>query len=266
MGSNALASYIVLACRPRPEDAPQTDRRSFVAELKRELPTALRHLQQGNVAPVDFAQAAIGPGMAIYSRYSRIVEASGQALAVRAALALINQTLAEVLSEQEGDFDNDSRWAITWFEQHGFEAGDFGEAELLSKAKVTSVEGLHRAGIISRGGGKVQLLAPSKLTADWVPDRDNRLTAWEIVHQLIRVLESKGESEAAALTAKLGSKSEVARELAYRLYSICERKKRAQEALAYNGLVQSWPEIERLAREGGESIRKQTGLFEESEG
>ena len=265
MGSNALASYIVLACRPRPEDAPQTDRRSFVAELKRELPIALKHLQQGNVAPVDFAQAAIGPGMAIYSRYSRIVEASGQPLAVRTALALINQTLAEALSEQEGEFDNDTRWAITWFEQHGFEAGDFGEAELLSKAKVTSIEGLHRAGIINRGGGKVQLLAPSRLAADWDPDHDNRLTVWEIVHQLIRIFESEGESGAAALAAKLGSKSEVARDLAYRLYSICERKKRAQEALAYNGLVQSWPEIVRLARETGTARTKQSGLFVESE-
>jgi putative DNA methylase len=119
MGSNALASYIVLACRPRPADAPQTDRRSFVAELKRELPTALRRLQQGNIAPVDFAQAAIGPGMAIYSRYSRILEAAGRPMSVRTALAPINQTLSEVLSEQEDEFDNDTRWAIAWYEQHG---------------------------------------------------------------------------------------------------------------------------------------------------
>jgi putative DNA methylase len=261
MGTNALASYIVLACRIRPETAPQTDRRSFLAELKRELPPALKRLQQGNIAPVDFAQAAIGPGMAIYSRYSRIVEASGQPLAVRPALALINQTLTEVLSEQEDEFDSDTRWAIAWFEQHGFEAGDFGDAELLSKAKVTSVEGLHRAGIISRGGGKVQLLAPSRLPVDWDPDRDARLTVWEVVHQLIRIFESKGEAGAAAVTAKLGSTSEVARELAYRLYSICERKKWAQEAVSYNGLVQSWPEITRLAREGAKTRPQQAGMF-----
>jgi putative DNA methylase len=151
MGSNALASYIVLACRPRPADAAQTDRRSFVAELKRELPAALRHLQQGNVAPVDFAQAAIGPGMAIYSRYSRILEASGKAMTVRTALALINQTLTEVLSEQEDEFDSDTRWAIAWYEQHGFEEGDFGDAELLSKAKVTSVAGLVQPASSIRG-------------------------------------------------------------------------------------------------------------------
>ena len=140
--SNALASYIVLACRPRPDDAQRADRRSFVAELKRELPTALRHLQQGNIAPVDFAQAAIGPGMAIYSRYRQILESSGKAMNVRTALHLINQTLTEVLSEQEDDFDADTRWAIAWFEQHGFDEGDYGEAEVLSKAKVTSVDAL----------------------------------------------------------------------------------------------------------------------------
>ncbi|MGC8733106.1 MAG: DUF1156 domain-containing protein, partial [Halothiobacillaceae bacterium] len=187
MGSNALASYIVLACRPRPESAPQTDRRSFVAELKRELPAALRHLQQGNVAPVDFAQAAIGPGMAIYSRYSRILEASGRAMTVRTALALINQTLTEVLSEQEDEFDNDTRWAIAWYEQHGFDEGDFGDAELLSKAKVTSVAGLVHSGIVHSKGGKVRLLRPAELTKDWDPAADKRLTHWELTHHLLRV-------------------------------------------------------------------------------
>ncbi len=129
MEANALASYIVIACRPRPEDAPGTDRRSFVAELKRELPMALRHLQQGNIAPVDFAQAAIGPGMAIFSKYSKVLEASGRPMSVRTALALINQTLTEVLSEQEDEFDADTRWAIAWYEQHGFGEGEFGDAE-----------------------------------------------------------------------------------------------------------------------------------------
>jgi putative DNA methylase len=126
MGTNALASYIVLACRPRPEDAPQTDRRGFMAELKRELPAALRRLQQGNIAPVDFAQAAIGPGMAVFSRYSRVLEPDGQPMSVRTALGLINQLLTEVLAEQEDEFDNKTRWAIAWYEQHGFEEGDFG--------------------------------------------------------------------------------------------------------------------------------------------
>jgi hypothetical protein len=158
-----------------------------VAELKRELPTALRRLQQGNIAPVDFAQAAIGPGMAIYSKYSRILEASGRPMSVRTALALINQTLTEVLSEQEDEFDNDTRWAIAWYEQHGFEEGDFGDAELLSKAKVTSVSGLEAAGIVHSRGGKVRLLRPEELAQDWDPERDRRPTVWGAAHHLLRV-------------------------------------------------------------------------------
>jgi putative DNA methylase len=212
MGSNALASYIVLACRPRPADAPQTDRRSFVAELKRELPTALRRLQQGNIAPVDFAQAAIGPGMAIYSRYSRILEASGRPMSVRTALALINQTLTEVLSEQEDEFDNETRWAIAWYEQHGFEEGEFGDAELLSKAKVTSVNGLVEAGIVHSRGGKVRLLRPEELAQDWDPERDRRPTVWGAAHHLLRVYyhEKRGDQATAGLLRRLGSRGELA--------------------------------------------------------
>jgi putative DNA methylase len=265
LGSNALASYIVLACRPRAADARQTDRRSFVAELKRELPAALRHLQQGNIAPVDFAQAAIGPGMAVYSRYARILESSGKTMAVRAALSLINKTLTEVLSEQEDEFDADTRWALAWFEQSGFADGEYGVAEQLSKAKNTSVDGMREAGIVASKAGKVRLFKPSELPEGWDPATDPRLTAWEVVHQLIRTLEAGGEGAAAAVVGKLGSKAEAARELAYRLYTICERKKRAVEALSYNGLVQSWPEITRLAREGGKPRTTQGGLFEENE-
>ncbi len=265
MDSNALASYIVLACRPRNDDVPQPDRRSFVAELKRELPIALRHLQQGNISPVDFAQAAIGPGMAIYSRYSQILESSGKAMKVRGALSLINQTLTEVLSEQDDDFDADTRWALAWFDQSGFDAGEYGAAETLSKAKNTSVQGMKDAGILDKKspGGKVRLLKPSELREDWDPGTDPRLTAWEVVHHLIRALEEGGEAAAAKLVAKLGSKAEVARELAYRLYAICERKKRAAEALSYNALVQSWPEITRLARESRKSKPEQAAMFGE---
>lgn len=264
LGANALASYIVLACRPRADDAPKADRRSFVAELKRELPAALRHLQQGNIAPVDFAQAAIGPGMAIYSRYSQILESSGRAMKVRGALSLINQTLTEVMSEQDDDFDADTRWALAWFDQSGFDAGEYGAAETLSKAKNTSVQGMKDAGILNKKspGGKVRLLKPSELRKDWDPDTDPRLTVWEVVHHLIRALEAGGEGAAAELVAKLGSKAEVARELAYRLYTICERKKRAAEALSYNGLVQSWPEITRLVREKPVPAAMSGDLFE----
>jgi putative DNA methylase len=262
MGTNALASYIVLACRARPADAPQTDRRSFITELKRELPIALRHLQQGNIAPVDFAQAAIGPGMAVYSRYGRILESSGKPMSVRGALSLINQTLAEVLSAQEDEFDADTRWALAWFEQSGFAEGEYGVAEILSKAKNTSVGGMVEAGIVTSSRGKVRLLKPDELQDDWDPTVASRFTAWEIVHQLIRAL-SMGEEATAALVAKLGTKAATARELAYQLYSVCERKKRTAEALAYNALVQSWPEIVRIARAGGKALTEQPQLFEQ---
>lgn len=248
-GVNALASSIVLVCRSRHSDAPTATRREFVAALKAELPDALRHLQAGNIAPVDLAQAAIGPGMAVYTRFSRVLDAEGQPLTVRAALALINQVLDEALAEQEGDFDADSRWALSWFEQLGFDEGEFGLAEQLSKAKNTAVSGLVEAGIAVAAKGKVRLLKPGELPPNWDPVTDERLTVWEMVHQLVRVLEAYGEGAAATLVAKLGSQAETARELCYRLYTICERKRRTQEAISYNGLVQSWPEIQRLAQE-----------------
>ena len=261
---NNLASSIILVCRQRAGGARSATRREFVTALKSELPLALAHLQRGNIAPVDLAQAAIGPGMAVYSRYAKVLNAEGNALTVREALALINQILDEALAEQEGDFDADSRWALTWFEQSGFDVGDYGVAEQLSKSKNTSVAGMVEAGILESKRSKVRLLRPEELPADWDPATDPRLTAWEVVHHLIRVLASGGEGAAAELVRKLGGKAEIARELAYRLYTLCERKKRAAEALAYNGLVQSWPEIARLAREGGEHRAEQTALFGET--
>jgi putative DNA methylase len=248
-GTNALASSIVLVCRRRDVAAPSATRREFIAALKSELPLALRHLQAGNIAPVDLAQAAIGPGMAVYTRYAKVLDAEGKPVPVREALALINATLDEALAEQEGDFDADSRWALAWFEQMGFNDSDYGVAETLSKAKNTSVAGLASSGILDSRRGKVRLLRPEELPADWDPAAAPRLTAWEVVHHLIRVLSSGGEGAAADLIARLGARAEPARELAYRLYTICERKRRAAEALAYNGLVQSWPEIVRLAQD-----------------
>ena len=247
-GSNALASSIILVCRPRSPTAATATRREFLTALKAELPAALAHLQRGNIAPVDLAQASIGPGMAVYTRYAKVVDAEGKALSVREALALINQTLDEVLSAQEGDFDADSRWAVAWFDQSGFAEGEFGTADVLARAKGTAVSGLVEAKIVASKAGKVRLLKPAELPDDWNPATDPRLTVWEMVHQLIRVLEAEGETAAAILLAKLGAKAEVARELAYRLYTVCERKKRAAEALSYNALVQSWPEISRLSR------------------
>jgi putative DNA methylase len=260
--SNALASSVVLVCRPRKPDAPTATRREFVILLKGELPKALAYLQRSNIAPVDLAQAAIGPGMAVFTRFSKVLDAEGSAVSVRDALALINQTLDEALAEQEGDFDADSRWALAWFEQYGFAQGEYGVAETLSKAKNTSVQGMKDAGILDKKspGGKVRLFKPNELPANWDPSTDTRLSAWEVVHHLIRALESSGEGAAAALVAKLGTRAEIARELAYRLYTLCERKKRAAEALSYNGLVQSWPEVTRLAKES-ETTQKQGGLF-----
>ena len=247
-GTNALASSIVLVCRKRPSRAPLATRRDFVTALRGELPSALTYLQIGNIAPVDLAQAAIGPGMAVFTRYAKVLDAQGNSLSVGEALALINQTLDEVLAEQEGEFDADTRWALAWFEQQGFAEGEYGVAETLSKAKNTSIEGIVEGGILVSRGGKVRLLRPVELTGEWDPTADKRLTVWEAVHYLVHALESGGDSAAAALVRQLGGLAETARELAYRLYTVCERKNRADEARSYNGLVQSWPEIASLAR------------------
>ena len=260
MGTNALASSIVLVCRPRPADAPVATRREFVDALRSELPDALRQMQQGNIAPVDLAQAAIGPGMAVFTRYARVLDAAGKTVSVRDALALINQTLDEVLAEQEGDFDADTRWALAWFEQSGFTEGDYGVAETLSTAKNTSVAGMVEAGVLLSGAGKVRLLRPQELPEDWVPDNDTRLIVWEAVHHLVRVHDQEGEDAAASLMSKLGPNAEAARELAYRLYRICDQKNRSQEALGYNALVQSWPEVARLAQQVVRPTQGRMGL------
>jgi len=241
---NALASSIVIVCRKRPIAAPTVSRRDFVTALKEELPPALAGLQAGNIAPVDLAQAAIGPGMAVYTRYSKVLGAEGRPLSVREALALINQTLDESLAEQEGDFDAETRWALAWFEQHGFDEGEAGVAILLSTAKGTALNGVGEAGILRSGRGKVRLLKADELPVDWNPATDLRLTAWEAVHHLIRVLDAGGDAAAAALLQNLGKHADIARELAYRLYTMCERKKWAAEAKAYNNLVVSWSGIE----------------------
>lgn len=260
ISSNALASSIVLVCRPRPSDAGVASRRDFLGALKRELPEALRNLQKGNIAPVDLAQAAIGPGMAVFSRYARVLETNGDPMGVRTALSLINQSLDEVLAEQEGEFDADTRWALAWFDQYGFTEGAYGQAETLSTAKNTSVTGMVEAGILAAKGGKVRLLKNEELPADWDPGADSRLTVWEATHHLIRALD-QGEQAAASLLQRLGSLAEVARDLSYRLYTVCERRKWAQEAIGYNALVLAWPDLIRLAQEGGESGPRQREMF-----
>jgi putative DNA methylase len=247
MGMNALASSIVLVCRPRPENASLATRKEFITALRRELPEALRNLQRGNIAPVDLAQAAIGPGMSVFTRYAKVIESDGSPMTVRTALGLINQSLDEVLAEQEGEFDSDTRWALAWFEQFGMTEGPFGDAETLSKAKNTAVNGLVEAGIIVAHAGKVRLVKRDELPVDWNPATDKRLTAWEVTQHLIHRLDQQGELGASTLVSQLGDVAEISRDLAYRLYSTCERKKWAQDALAYNSLVVAWPELRKLA-------------------
>jgi len=250
MGTNALASSIVLACRPRAADAGVTDRRAFQRALKARLGHDLRLLQSGGVAPVDLAQAAIGPGMAVFSSFAKVVEADGSPMRVRTALALINQVLDEVTAEQEGEFDEDTRWAVAWYAEHGMDVGAYGRAEDLARAKNVSVFGLVKAGIVESGQGKVRLLDRDELPSDWDPADDERLTVWEVTQQLVRRLLADGEASAAELLARVGGFGDAARDLAYRLYLVAEAKRWAKEAGPYNALGAAWPEIARQAADG----------------
>ncbi len=243
-GTNALASSIVLVCRQRSSTALSAPRREFVARLQEELSRALALLQDAAIAPVDLQQSALGPGMAIYTSYREVLNADGSRLNVKDALSLINETLDAAIAEQEGDFDADTRWAISWFEQYGFEPGDYGVAEQISLSKNTSVAGIASSGIIHSSRGRVRLLKPADLSPEWDPVKDTRRSTWEVLHHLIRVLGQGGEAGAAELLGALGSDATTARELAYRLYVVAERAGRASEALLYNGLVQSWTEIQ----------------------
>lgn len=247
LGTNALASSIVLACRQRQITAPMATRGEFAAALRSEMQPAVRLLQVENIAPVDLAQSAIGPGIAIFSRYAKVVEADGSAMTVRTALGLINEILAEVLSGEESEFDADTRFALTWFEQYGHNPGPFGDADLLARAKDTTVAGVAHAGVVASRDGKVRLVERHELPDGWDPATDTRLTVWETAQHLIRALDSS-ETEAAALLTRMGGGlGEKARQLAYLLYGVCDRKKWAEDAGAYNTLVTAWPEISRLA-------------------
>jgi len=257
-GRNSLASSVVLTCRPRVVSAPLATRGEFIAAMRAELQPAVRLLQVENIAPVDLAQSAIGPGIAIFSRYVKVVEADGNAMTVRTALGLINEVLAEVLSGEESEFDADTRFALTWFEQFGHNPGPFGDADLLARAKETTGAGVADSGVVSSRDGKVRLVERSELPDSWDPATDTRLTVWESTQHLIRAVESS-EMEAAALLARLGGGlGDRARQLAYLLYGICDRKKWADEAGAYNMLVTAWPEISRLAGSTQASTTEET--------
>ncbi len=242
MGTNALASSIVLVCHPRPTDATTVSRREFLSELKHTLPLALAELQQGNIAPVDLAQASIGPGMAVFTKHKAVLEADGSPMAVRAALIHINKAIDDYFSEAEGDMDADTRFCIGWFQQYEFAEGPFGEADVLARAKGTAVDGVRDAGVIHAGKGKVRLLRVKEYPTSWDPTKDSRLPIWEACHQMCRAL-GESESEAGALLARMPEKQDAIRQLAYRLYTICERKGWAEDARAYNELVTSWPAI-----------------------
>ncbi len=261
---NALASSIVLACRPRAVDAGLTTRTDFVRELRTQLGKALADLQQSSIAPVDLQQAAIGPGMAVFSKFAKVLENDGSEMSVRAALGLINHALEEVLSEQEGEFDADTRFATIWFEQFGFDTGDYGTAETLAKAKAISVDGVVDSGILESTGGSVRLLKPEELDEDWTPEDDDRLTVWEVTHYLCRALETGGVDSAADLVHRVGRLADSARDLAYRLFSICDKKNWATEAQPYNALVASWPDIQNAAAQqpAANTTDEESGLFE----
>ena len=246
MASAALASSIVIACRPRPAK-PLATRREFLDALQTELPGRIRLLQNEAIAPVDMAQSAIGPGMEVFSRYARVLEADGTAMRVRTALALINEALEEVLSSEETEFDGDTRWALTWYEQFGDEPAPFGDAETLSKAKNTSVSGVVQASIAESKAGKVRLITRDELDEEWDPLTDKRLTVWEVAQHLIARLDYS-ETQAADLLRKVGGgMGDRARRLAYLLYQIADRKGRSDDAVAYNGLIRAWHDIARLA-------------------
>ncbi|CAJ0891631.1 SDR family NAD(P)-dependent oxidoreductase [Ralstonia mannitolilytica] len=248
-GTNALASSIVLVCRQRPADAPTVSRREFIRELNTVLPEALLDMTRGGVnspvAPVDLSQAIIGPGMAIFSQYAAVLEADGTPMSVRTALQLINRFLAE------DDFDHDTQFCLHWFEQQGWATGKYGDADVLARAKGTSVDGLVQAGVVESAKGELRLLKWAEMPRDWSPESDTRLPVWEALHQLIRALNQEGETAAGALLSRMPARAEPIRALAYRLYTLCERKGWAEEARAYNELVTAWSAIEQAAGEAG---------------
>lgn len=253
-GNNALASSIVLALRRRSQDAPRTDRRQFVENLKAELPLALKELQQGAIAPVDLPQAAIGPGMAVFSRYSAVLEPDGSKMSVRSALARINEILDQVLNEQEGDFDPTTRFAIAWYRQHGYGIGTFGDANNLANARNTTVETMDRGGILTSRAGKVALIKPADLSWDYEVLADPHTSNWEGLHHLIKVLDRDGISAAGDFLREALSRPDGAidgdliKELAHLLFRIAESNGWTKDALRFNTLVTSWPEILDVAR------------------
>lgn len=250
-GTNALASSILLACRPRPADARAVARRAFVAALKSELPEALRTLMQGAIAPVDLAQAAIGPGISVFSRYAKVREADGSDMSVRDALQLINATLDEVLGEQESDLDSDTRFAVRWYRQYGWQADSSGIADQLARSSDTSLAELQRGGIFEAKGGKARLLSPTQLNEEWDPAADEHVSVWEATVRLAAVLAKDGVDKVAELLPAVGEKVslDAVKELGFLLFHEAEKNKDTDDAILFNGLVSSWGDLNEQARQ-----------------
>jgi len=260
LGTNALASSIVLSLRPRPESAPSTDRRGYIDVLRDELPGKLKELQQADIAPVDLAQSAIGPGIGVFSRFSSVVEPNGDRVTVREALRLINAVLGEVLSDQEVDFDTETRWCVKWFETHGYDKATSGEAETLASAYNTSLAGLDRSGSVFARGGEVRLLTSSELPDGYRPDRDDHISLWEVTMHLVKALDERGLGEAGRILHGAAERVEVenVKELAYLVFSLAEKRSMAQVAGGFNALVTSWPEVTAAAKAHASAAPKAT--------
>jgi putative DNA methylase len=262
VGTNALASSVVLALRPRPSNASVIDRRSFVAELRDSLPDKLRELQQGSIAAVDLPQAAIGPGMAVFSQHAKVMEANGSAMTVRSALQVINQILGEVLWQQEGDFDPGTRWCVKWFELHGFEPGAFGDANNLASAYNASVEVLAESGVLKSGGSQVQLIPPRDLPLGYDPRANDHVTLWEIVLRLSKALDERGLNDAGLLMSRASTRIDLdaAKEVAYLLYAVSERNRWSAVAQLFNTLAASWSDVVEAGRRNVEDDEQQLRL------
>ena len=249
-GTNSLASSIVVACRRRGASAPRGDRRGFLSELRERIPLAVARLQGAGISPVDLDQAAVGPGMAVFTRFADVIDTDGASMPVGVALDLINQVLGEVVSQQEGDLDPASRFCLAWFEQYGFSQGPFGVADGLAKAKNTSVAGLQRSGVLRAGAGLVHLVSPTDLSPGYQVETDRWVSVWEIVMHVAKLLSEDGATKAAALM--VGSRERVdlqaGKELTYLVYSICRRKGWTPAAALFNGLGTTWNDLESLAR------------------
>lgn len=249
VGTNALANSVVLVCRKKDAKADTITRAEFIRALKRELPPAIAELQAASIAPADMPQSAIGPGMGVFSRYRAVLEADDSAMTVKTALQLINAELDEYLGGIQGEFDADTRFAITWFEQNGMGKGDFGAADSLARARGIAVDSVKHAGIVESAAGKVRLLKRDELDPDWAPEEDGHLTVWECLQHLVRLHEKEGLShDTAALLKRFGPQAEAVKDLAYCLYDIAANKRReASEATVYNALIADWSELSQMA-------------------